>query len=152
MTSPVRLATPEDAADVARLLVAFRDWTGRSEPSDSSFRASVERIMASPDSEYLLAGDPALGVCQLRYRHSVWTASDDCLLEDLYVSDEARGRGYGRALVEAAFERARSRGCKRVELDANEANTPAIGLYEALGFYSYDERLGGRNWFMRKRL
>ena len=152
MTSPVRRATPEDAAEVARLLIDFRDWTGRSEPSDESFRASVERIIARADAEYLLAGEPARGVCQLRYRHSVWTAADDCHLEDLYVSDEARGQGLGRALVEAAFERARARGCRRVELDANEANGAAVGLYESLGFYSYDESLGGRNVFMRKRL
>ena len=62
----------------------------------------------------------------LRYRHSVWTASDDCLLEDVFVEEQARGTGLGRALVEFALDLARERGCRRAELDVNEANEPAL--------------------------
>jgi ribosomal protein S18 acetylase RimI-like enzyme len=39
-----------------------------------------------------------------------------------------------------------------VELDVNEANTPAQTLYERLGFGSYVEELGGHNRFMRLHL
>jgi ribosomal protein S18 acetylase RimI-like enzyme len=148
----IRLATEEDASEVARLIAAFRDWQGRDQPSDASIEASVRRLLADPNTEYLLGGDPPAGVLQLRFRHPVWTNTDDAHLEDLFVDETARGSGLGRALVEAALERARMRGCARIELDANEANEPALRLYRSLGFGSWSEAAGGNDLFMRLRL
>jgi ribosomal protein S18 acetylase RimI-like enzyme len=148
----VRLATEDDAAHVARLLAAFRDWQGRAEPIDASIEASVRRLLADPNTEYLLGGEPPAGVLQLRFRHSVWTGTDDAHLEDLFVEQSARGSGLGRELVEAALTRARQRGCARIELDANEANEPALELYRSVGFSSWSEAAGGNDLFMRLRL
>lgn len=105
-------ANADDVAAVAELLAAFRDWFGKREPDTAAIRAGVERIMSDGDGEYLLAflGAEPVGVCQLRYRWSVWTSSHDCWLEDLFVRDGARGAGVGRALVDAAFERAAAHG------------------------------------------
>jgi ribosomal protein S18 acetylase RimI-like enzyme len=146
------VATENDAQDVARLMIDFRDWWQREEPSDAVFEAGVRRLLSDPNTDFLLAGDPAVGVCQLRYRYAIWTESEDCWLEDIFVAGEARGSGTGRALVEAAFERARERGCARVELDVNEANPAALGLYESLGFEAWSDPPGGRNLLMRRRL
>jgi ribosomal protein S18 acetylase RimI-like enzyme len=148
----VRLATQEDAADVARLMIGFRDWWGREHPSDERFEAGVRRLLAEPQTEFLIAGEPANGVCQLRYRYGVWYDGEDCWLEDLYVAEDARGTGVGRSLAEAAVERARERGCARIELDVNEANPAALALYESLGFESLSDPPGGRNLLMRRRL
>jgi ribosomal protein S18 acetylase RimI-like enzyme len=130
----------------------FRDWQGRSEPDDARIAETVGRLLADPSTEFLLAGEPAAGVCQLRYRLSVWTGTDDCCLEDLFVDAGARGSGLGRALVEAALERARERGCARMDLDANEANEPALELYRSAGFGSWSDAAGGNDLFMRLRL
>ena len=148
----VRLATPEDAAEVARLMIGFRDWWSRTEPPDAAIEAGVPRVLADPNSDFLIAGEPPAGVCQLRYRYSIWTESVDCWLEDIFVEDEARGSGMGRALMEAALERARARGCRRMELDVNEANPAAMALYDSLGFSSWSDPPGGRNLLMRRRL
>ncbi len=148
----IRLATEEDAADVARLMIAFRNWWDRDEPDDATFEAGVRRLLADPNTDTLLAGDPAIGVCQLRYRFAVWTGTEDCCLEDVFVEEEARGAGVGRALIEAAFERARERGCARIDLDTNETNTSAIGLYRSLGFESFADPPGGHSVLMRRRL
>lgn len=138
------------------LLAAFRDWWGYSKPGDAGMRASVDRLLADANTEFLLGaagdGSPAAGVCQLRYRHSVWTGSDDAWLEDLYVRDPARGAGLGRALTEFAFERARERGCRRIQLDANRTNEPAKRLYESLGFSAWSESLGGDTLMMTREL
>jgi ribosomal protein S18 acetylase RimI-like enzyme len=151
----VWLAGPEQAAEVSRLMIAFRNWWKRDTPPDDAFRRGIERLLADEDADFLLGsvdeGAPA-GVCALRYRYGVWLDALDCLLEDLYVDDAARGRGLGEALVNAALERARSRGCGRIELDVNDANAPALALYERLGFSSYVEELGGNNLFMRLHL
>ena len=146
----VWVAGAGEAADVARLLGAFRDWFGRDDPDDGALLRSVERLLRDPDTEYLLgarAGEPA-GVCQLRYRYGVWHSGEDCWLEDLYVEGSARGTGLGSALLEAALERARARGARRVELDVNERN-PARTLYERHGFSSYSDPPGGHNLLMR---
>jgi ribosomal protein S18 acetylase RimI-like enzyme len=138
--SDVWLATVGEAETVAELLTEFRDHQGHSWPSAASFLASVELLIGTPDTEFWLAatdeGQRAAGICQLRFRHSVWTGTEDCWLEDLFVRSEARRRGIARALVEHALERARERGCRRIELDTNEDNHPAIALYESVGFSS----------------
>jgi ribosomal protein S18 acetylase RimI-like enzyme len=132
------LAGPDDVGAVARLLIGFRDHYGRSEPPDDTFYSGVARLIDDPGTEYLLAaaadGDEAAGVCQLRYRHSLWTASEDCWLEDLYVAERARRAGLGEALVACAIARARARGCGRIELDVSESNRAAWALYERMGF------------------
>jgi GNAT superfamily N-acetyltransferase len=151
LSSVIRLATPDDAAEVARLMIGFRDWWGRSEPADDAFHGGVRRLLADPNTDFLLGGDPPAGVCQLRYRDSLWTGGD-CWLEDIFVEEPARGSGLGRALVEAAFERASQRGCVRMELDVNEANPAALVLYESLGFSAWSDPPGGRNLLMRRRL
>jgi GNAT superfamily N-acetyltransferase len=152
-TSPVasvRLATSADAPAVAGLLGEFRDWWGYDEPSDESLARSVTRLIDDPDTEFLLAGDD--GVCQLRYRFGVWLEAEDCELEDLFVRERARGAGLGRALVEAAIERARIRGCRRIALDTNEGNRTARALYESFGFSARADTPGGNNLLLRRRL
>ena len=148
-------ADAAEAADVARLIAEFGVWFGNREPGEEEIRASVERIMGGDDGEYLLGavdddGAPA-GVCQLRFRWSVWKSAEDCWLEDLYVREEARRTGLGRALVDAALERARERGCKRIELDVNEDNAAARALYEACGFLG-EPKPPGRTLFIGRPL
>ena len=147
-----RLATSDDAADVARLMIGFRDWWSRTDPPDAAFHDGVGRVLEDPNSDFLIAGEPPAAVCQLRYRYSIWTESTDCWLEDIFVEEHARGSGMGRALMEAALDRARERGCRRMELDVNEANPAALALYESLGFSQWSDPPGGRNLLMRRRL
>jgi ribosomal protein S18 acetylase RimI-like enzyme len=150
----VRRAEHDDLDDVVRLIADFRDWWGKRDPSDDVIRASAGRLLADASTEYLLAFDgseAAVGVCQLRYRLSVWTGSDDCWLEDLFVTEAARSGGHGKALVEAALASARSRGCGRMELDVNEQNTGALRFYEALGF-STEPKPPGRTLFVSRLL
>ena len=82
----------------------------------------------------------------------MWTGSDDAWLEDLYVRDSARRTGLGRALTEFAIDRARQRGCGRVQLDVNTANPAAHALYRSLGFESYADPPGGDTLMMGKKL
>jgi GNAT superfamily N-acetyltransferase len=136
--SPVWVASEDEAGAVAGLIVAFRDHLGETRPPAEEMLASVERILAEPDSEFLLAAvddaSPAAGVIQLRFRWSVWKSAPDAWLEDLFVSADARRSGLGDALVNFAFQRARERGARRIELDCLEDNAPALALYERNGF------------------
>jgi len=148
----VWLAEPHEAEIVGRLLTAFRDHMGHGWPSENAIIAGVERLMDGTDAEYLLGcpddDSPPSGVAQLRYRFGIWKAATDCWLEDLYVAEAARGRGLGAALVDEALGRARARGCRRIELDCNEANATAIALYERAGFSAHSKGGEGRDLFM----
>ena len=149
-------AEPHEAEVVARLMVGFRNHLGLDWPSDNAFLAGVDRLIEDPNTIYLLASpdadSPPAAVAQLRFRYGLWWAAEDCLLEDLFVRDHARGTGLGRALVTAVIEVARERGCRRIELDANEGNAAALALYESFGFDAQDDRYGGRNLFFRLHL
>lgn len=128
---------------------------GYADPDDASMLSSVRRLAGDPNTEYLLgavAGGPPAGVVQQRYRHSVWTGSEDAWLEDLYVTEEARGTGLGRALTGYAMERAQDRGCGRIQLDVNAANAPAKTLYESLGFSPWQDHPGGDALYMTRKL
>jgi GNAT superfamily N-acetyltransferase len=128
---------------VAELLIGFRNWYGRDWPTDESFRASVDGMITRGDCEFLLGAPSSVArpvaVCQLRFRHSVWTSADDCWIEDLFVGADARGVGIGAALLDFAVERARVRGCLRIELDASEENEPALRLYHRRGFSEHSK-------------
>jgi ribosomal protein S18 acetylase RimI-like enzyme len=141
---------------VGALMIGFRDHLGAKRPSDNAMLAGVERLMEDLGTEYLLAAPdddaPPAGVAQLRFRFSVWAAAPDCWLEDLYVRPEARRRGVASALMEACLERARERGCRRVELDTNESNDAALALYERFGFSTSSKDLPGRDLFLGRRI
>ncbi len=149
-------AEPHEAEVVARLMVDFRNHLGLDWPSDNAFLAGVERLIEERDAAFLLGTPhddaPPCGVAQVRFRYGLWWAADDCLLEDLFVREEARGHGVGRALVQGVVDLARERGCRRIELDVNEANAAALADYGAFGFSAQDDRYGGRNLLMRLHL
>jgi ribosomal protein S18 acetylase RimI-like enzyme len=143
-------AQPREAASVARLLAEFRDWWRKDEPGDEAIRDTVDVLIRDDATEFLLGavgdGEP-MGLCHLRYRLSVWTSAPDCWFEDLYVEPEARRSGLGGALVEAAIESARARGCRRIELDVNEDNEAALALYRRFGFTT-EPKPPGRTLFV----
>ena len=149
----VRVAQAGDEEEVTRLIAAFRDFYYDSEPADSLIGGVVPELIGDDQTEFLLAGRPAVGVAQLRFRLSVWTGADDAWLEDLFVLESARRGGVGRALVEACAERSRARGCRRLQLDTNESNTTALALYEKLGFVTAKRADdSGRDLYLTRRL
>jgi ribosomal protein S18 acetylase RimI-like enzyme len=65
-------------------------------------------------------------------------------VESLSVAPAARGRGIGRALVEAAREHFAAQGMEFWSVAVVEANAGAVSLYERAGFRPYYRQLLGR--------
>lgn len=149
-------AEPHEAETVGQLLAEFRNHLGIGWPSDNAFIAGVERLIEDRGAAFVLGApdddSPPAGVAQVRFRYGIWWAAEDCLLEDLFVLESARGSGLGRALVEHVVALAQRRRCRRIELDVNDNNHAALALYRSFGFDNRDDRYGGDNLFMRLHL
>jgi GNAT superfamily N-acetyltransferase len=86
-----------------------------------------------------------LGLAHYIFHRSTIQIAPTCYLQDLFTSVAARGRGVGRALIEAVYDRARSANCGRVYWQTHETNLQAMRLYETLaarsGFIVYRKAL-----------
>lgn len=86
----------------------------------------------------------AVGIVHWILHRSCWTPGDYCYLQDLFVAEGVRGGGVGRALIEAVYDVARSRGCSRVYWLTQETNAQAMILYDKVaqksGFLQYVKR------------
>jgi GNAT superfamily N-acetyltransferase len=74
----------------------------------------------------------ALGFVHLIYHRSTWTMGNYCYLQDLFVMDDARGSGIGRALIEHVFADARRRGASPVHWLTHESNHNAVQLCDRI--------------------
>ncbi|HMQ32547.1 MAG TPA: GNAT family N-acetyltransferase [Chloroflexaceae bacterium] len=87
-----------------------------------------------------------VGIVHYLFHHSTWTAGPYCYLQDLFTAPEARGRGVGRALIEAVAAAARAAGASRVYWLTHETNAQAMALYDQVatrsGFVQYRRLLG----------
>jgi GNAT superfamily N-acetyltransferase len=71
-----------------------------------------------------------LGICHFLFHRTTWSATWSCYLEDLFTVAEARGRGVGRALIEATAEAARRAGATTLHWQTQATNTTARSLYD----------------------
>ena len=70
------------------------------------------------------------GMTTYNFQNSTWSENGQCLLEDLFVDENLRGQGTGRALIDAVLNEAKSRGCSRVYWNTDETNETARKLYD----------------------
>lgn len=75
----------------------------------------------------------AVGYVIYFYNYSTWLAKKGLYLEDLYVAESERGKGYGKGLLSYLAAKAVAEGCGRFEWSVLDWNTPAIEFYESLG-------------------
>ena len=141
MSEPaVRAATAADAANVGRLLHDFNTEYDDPTPGPDKLADRIERLLEGGDTAVLLAGPGPDGLAVLRFRAALWSEALECYLAELYVVPAMRGRGLGRALMNAAIAFARERGADYMDLGTAETDVAARSLYESLGF---SNRTGG---------
>ncbi|MCP9958420.1 MULTISPECIES: GNAT family N-acetyltransferase [Streptomyces] len=81
----------------------------------------------------------AVGFALWFLNFSTWRGVHGIYLEDLYVRPEARGAGYGKALLRELARICVERGYERLEWSVLDWNTPSIDFYRALGARPQDE-------------
>ncbi len=130
----VRQASVADAPDVARLLHDFNTEFDEPTPGVPFIAERMAELIEAGEVVVLLSGEGPDGLAVVRFRPSLWTKSLDAYLEELYVVPGRRGRGLGRALLEAALAAAREGGAEHIDLTTSEDDTAALGLYASAGF------------------
>lgn len=82
-----------------------------------------------------------IGLVHCVIHRGTWAIGNFCYLEDLFTAPAARGKGVGRALIEAVYARADELECARVYWLTHETNTTARKLYDQVaenrGFIQY---------------
>ena len=131
---PIRRAEPADAATVAQLLHDFNTEFEDETPEVEALAGYCEPLIASGEITVLLGGEAPDGISVLRLRPSFWTGRPEAYLQELYVAASVRGRGIGRALLEATMDAARKAGATGIDLNTGETDTTARALYESAGF------------------
>jgi GNAT superfamily N-acetyltransferase len=84
-------------------------------------------------------GDRAVGFALWFQSYSTFLARRGLWLEDLFVIPEARGKGYGKALLKHCAKLAVARGCGRFEWSVLDWNEPSIRFYKAAGATLMDD-------------
>lgn len=149
----VRVARPEDAASIGRLLDDFNREYDDPTPGPEWLAERMRELLAEGHTAVLLGGPGPDGVAVLRFRPGIWTAALECYLAELYVAPAQRRRGLGRALLQAAIELARARGADHMDLGTGEHDVAARALYESLGFDNREGKPGGQiNYFYERGL
>ena len=81
---------------------------------------------------FALEGDEEVGFALFFHNFSTFLGRAGIYLEDLFVKDEYRGKGYGKGLLKKLASIAVERGCGRLEWSCLDWNRPSIDFYLSL--------------------
>ena len=130
----VRPILPEELEDALPLIAGYQTFYG-AQPDGERNRKFFARFI-HPSEEGLLLGawvDGAfVGFATLYWFFSSTKATDAVLMNDLFVRQDVRGAGVGRALIASALDEARKRGAAHLEWFTAPDNAVAQRLYDSV--------------------
>lgn len=142
MPTTIRPATPADIPQILAFIRALAAYE-REPDAVTATESGLLRDGFGPHPFYscLMAeqdGRPA-GFALYFFNYSTWMGRPGLYLEDLFVSPEFRGLGIGKALLKKVAAVAVEQGCRRLQWEVLDWNTPAIDFYRAMGAEFLDE-------------
>ena len=138
----IRRATPADVPAIYELIRDLARYE-RSLPEVTGTQQQLFRSLFGPDPTVFAhvaehEGNVA-GFALWFLSYSTWLCQHGIYLEDLYVTPDLRGHGYGRALLAELAALCVQRGYGRLEWWVLDWNAPALGFYASLGARPMDE-------------
>ncbi len=133
MAFTIRRLSPTDRVQWDQLWQGYLTFYEASVPADVT-DLTWHRLM-DPEAPILgfCAAAPEgklLGFVHYLFHPVTWSAGPRCYLEDLFTGAEARGQGVGRALMEAVYAEADTRGADQVYWLTQDSNATARKLYD----------------------
>jgi GNAT superfamily N-acetyltransferase len=124
------------------MIAAYQRFYEVDDIDEARNRAFFRRFIA-PSEDGLLLGarqnGSFAGYACLYWHLSSLRASESVLMNDLYVDADQRGRGVGRALIEASADIARERGASHLEWATDPDNHTAQRLYDTTGAERHEQ-------------
>ncbi|MCX8534388.1 GNAT family N-acetyltransferase [Chryseobacterium luquanense] len=135
-----RKATLQDLPQLAELFDQYRIFYHKESDISASEDFLKERIK-NKDSEIFVAEskDHLVGFVQLYPLFSSTRMKRYWLLNDLFVNENYRGKGFSKELIEEAKELAKSTNSAGILLETGKSNDIGNKLYPSCGFEIYDE-------------
>jgi GNAT superfamily N-acetyltransferase len=138
----IREATEADVPLIFRFIKDLAEYERLAERVVATEEMLRRTLFGNPRfAEVIIAeenGEPA-GFALFFHNYSTFLGQPGIYLEDLFVREEMRGRGYGKALLARLARIARERGCGRVEWAVLDWNEPSIKFYRSIGAVSLDD-------------
>jgi len=137
----IRIACKADFSEVLKLIKELADF--ENEPN------AVQVTVADLENDYdnklfnclvAEAQNTIVGIALYYNRYSTWKGKT-IHLEDLMVTKNQRGKGVGKALLNAVVEKAKADKLRRVEWNVLDWNTPAIDFYKSVGATVFNDWL-----------
>ncbi|HEX6582642.1 MAG TPA: GNAT family N-acetyltransferase [Thermoleophilaceae bacterium] len=133
----ITTVTEADLADLLPLMRGYCEFYEVS-PSDEALLAMSRTLIADPELEglQLIARDDdgrAVGFATIFWTWSTLSASRLAVMNDLFVSADARGGGHADALIAECAEHTRARGATSLDWQTARDNTRAQAVYDRVG-------------------
>lgn len=138
-----RLAGESDADALLEFMQAYYEFDGHGFEREKA-RVALTALLRDPTlgrAWLILDGDAAVGYVVLCFGYSLEWLGRDAFIDEFYLQEEYRGRGWGRAAMEFVEEAARAAGIRTLHLEVVRQNTKALDLYRKLGFREHSSTL-----------
>lgn len=132
----LRLANASDVDALVGLMSAFNASQGYGFDPEAG-RRNLGDFLATPACGriwLLLSEGRPLGYLVLAFGFSFEYGGRDAFIDEFFLDESVRGRGWGRRALESVLREARALGVNAVHLEVEAENERARGLYERTGF------------------
>jgi GNAT superfamily N-acetyltransferase len=143
----VRFVVPADYSQWLPLWEGYNKFYGRSGKTalaDEITRTTWARFFDAYEPMHAMVAEherKLAGLVHYILHRSTISIAPTCYLQDLFTLESARGKGIGRALIDAVYEQAKLASITRVYWQTHESNGTAMKLYdhvaERSGFVVY---------------
>lgn len=141
-TFSIRAATRADVPLLLNLIRQLADYEKLAHEvvaSEDLLRQHLFDSRSGAEAVLAFEGQNPVGMALYFHNFSTFLGRRGLYLEDLFVLPEARGKGYGKALMVYLARIAKARDCGRFEWWVLDWNRPAVDFYRSIGAIGMDE-------------
>jgi diamine N-acetyltransferase len=135
-----RLAVESDAELLLEFMQAYYAFDGHGFDREKACAALLALLRDANlgHAWLILDGDAPVGYAVLCFGYSLEWLGRDAFVDELYLREEYRGRGWGRKTMAFLEHSARAAGVRALHLEVVHKNRTALGMYQRLGFREHE--------------